>query len=121
MGGLAVALETELRVSLRVPQLVMLACYPPGSHYRSHLDSYGGRDIPRLITILVYCNPTWKPSDGGCLRAIVEGKPIEVEPRAGRVVVFMSQEVSHEVTKSNADRYAMTLWLWDRKRDDHGR
>mmetsp|Transcript_38681 Transcript_38681/g.87948 ORF Transcript_38681/g.87948 Transcript_38681/m.87948 type:complete len:100 (-) Transcript_38681:115-414(-) len=99
----------------------MLACYPKGAFYRKHLDSYAGKDIPRKVTILLYCNPSWTPGDGGALKAWLGNQVVEIEPVAGRIVVFMAQDVWHEVTESQKERYALTLWTWDVKRDSLGR
>ena len=86
-------------------QKLLLASYPAGACYRRHYDSYDGVDMPRLVTVLLYLD--WSPSKGGELRAWlptpVDGEPrIErvIEPRPGRIVIFFSQEVEHEVSGS---------------------
>ena len=43
------------------------------------------------------------------------------EPRPGRLCVFFSQEVEHQVLTSQGDRFALTLWIWDTKKDATGR
>ena len=112
-----------------------LACGadPPGAHYQRHFDSYGGRDIPRFVTCLLYLG--WEPRVGGQLKAYAPVTPAEsaagcgaakgparlIEPRPGRLCVFFSQEVEHEVLASAGDRYAMTLWIWSTERDQKGR
>ena len=48
-------------------------------------------------------------------------EPFDVEPRPGRLCVFYSQEVEHQVLKSEGDRFALTLWIWDTKKDRTGR
>ena len=100
------------------------AADPPKAHYRRHLDSYGGEDIPRLLTLLLYL--AWEPQCGGELRLHgVEGADganhRDVAPRPGRLVIFFSQEVEHEVLPSEGERLAVTLWIWDQKRDRYGR
>ena len=118
-------LGPSLDLSVRVPQNVLLASYPPGALYHRHLDSYAGNDIPRLITVLLYL--IWEPQRGGQLRALNSGppdeprEPFDVEPRPGRLCVFFSQEVEHQVLKSEGDRFALTLWIWDTKKDATGR
>lgn len=121
LRGLPALLEDGLGLQLRVPEAAMLSCYPPGAFYRRHLDSYEGKDIPRKVTILLYCNPGWAPGDGGMLRVWLGGEMVEFEPRAGRVIVFMSQDIWHEVTESKSERYALTQWVWDVQRDSLGR
>lgn len=128
-------LEEALGLSLRVPQTVMLAAYPPGAHYRRHFDSYGGRDIPRYITALLYLG--WEPRKGGQLRTYPPVSPArsasklppagdvapqrDVDPIPGRLCVFFSQEVEHEVMCSDGERFVMTQWVHDVEQDELGR
>lgn len=120
--GLAQLCEQKLQMQLRVPQTMMLSCYGPGAYYRRHMDSYDGKDIPRKVTILLYPNPEWNPEEGGQLRAWPPGgKVVDCPPLGGRLVIFLAQEVPHEVLESRKDRYCLTLWLWDVKKDDMGR
>ena len=39
----------------------------------------------------------------------------------GRLCVFYSQEIEHMVLESVGDRFAITLWIWDVKKDAQGR
>lgn len=119
MFNLAQLLTDELKLQLRVPQSVLLASYPPDSFYRRHLDSYAGEDIPRFFTVLIYL--VWEPREGGELRCHLDSETRDVEPIPGRVVVFYSQEVEHEVLRSVGRRMALTLWIWDMKPDLKGR
>ena len=93
----------------------------PGAHYRRHLDSYDGKDIPRIVTVLLYL--VWEPRAAGELRAFVGEPPAarDIAPVPGRAVVFMAQEVEHEVLRSQGERFALTLWIWDVKKDARGR
>ena len=45
----------------------------------------------------------------------------DIAPTPGRLVIFYAQEVGHEVLASEGERLAVTLWLWDMKKDQHGR
>mgnify|MGYP002630721698 CR=1 FL=1 len=112
-------LAEALQLRLRVPQTVLLASYPPGAYYRRHLDSYAGKDIPRYLTVLLYLG--WAPQEGGQLRCHLPTGVRDIEPIPGRVVVFYSQEVEHEVLCSLGRRLALTLWIWDVKPDLKGR
>ncbi|CAJ1337808.1 unnamed protein product [Effrenium voratum] len=125
LAGLAAILEDELGLSLAVPQSAMAACYPPKASYKMHLDSYFLQgcpdDIPRKVTVLLYCNHGWSSAVGGELRVwepFDQGRGCgrKIEPLAGRMVVFMSEEIWHEVLESHGDRYALTLWIHDRQR-----
>mmetsp|Transcript_38129 Transcript_38129/g.86456 ORF Transcript_38129/g.86456 Transcript_38129/m.86456 type:complete len:117 (+) Transcript_38129:940-1290(+) len=101
--------------------MVQLGYYPGGSGacYRPHLDRQPGEvNNRRELTFLVYVNTVWDAERcGGCLRlhpSVADGGPaIDVEPWAGRVVVFESGNQVHEVLPSNAgsERLALTLWV----------
>ena len=87
----------------------------------------------RVFTCIMYVNPHWKPDDGGCLQihphssgrpappvawgsrggatAAFDTTPCDIEPYAGRVLLFDSL-LQHEVMPSFRDRYAITLWTW---------
>ena len=115
-------LEEELGLPLRVPQTMMLSAYPAGAFYRRHYDSYEGKDIPRLVTILLYL--AYSPARAGHLRVEMPstgGGTRDIAPTPGRLVIFYAQEVAHEVLASEGERLAVTLWLWDMKKDQHGR
>eukprot|EP00812_Abedinium_dasypus_P008929 NODE_2654_length_897_cov_324.009501.p1 GENE.NODE_2654_length_897_cov_324.009501~~NODE_2654_length_897_cov_324.009501.p1 ORF type:complete len:249 (-),score=72.94 NODE_2654_length_897_cov_324.009501:133-774(-) len=116
-------LEEELGMRLAVPRTAMLSCHPPGAKYQRHLDSYrlhqGSERVPRKVTILLYCNVGWTPATGCKLRTWApfddgKGPSRDFEPKAGRLIMFMSEEIWHEVLPANADRYAFTLWVFDR-------
>ena len=101
----------------------LYASYPNGGFYRRHLDSF--KDTPqelRKFSFLLYCNEGWQPSDGGCLRIHTDGggvlapagappSYVDVEPKAGTLVLFDSVTVPHEVLNTNAARLAMVGWF----------
>ncbi|CAE8611380.1 unnamed protein product [Polarella glacialis] len=102
---------------------VQLAWYPAnGAAYAKHCDalpddgSKGASGLQRKVTAICYCNPSWTEASGGCLRITRQdrqgGGTVDVEPVAGRLVLFMSRCVQHEVRPSFADRYALTAWYW---------
>jgi len=93
---------------------LQLAHYAPGAHYDRHFDAFPGDDNRRL-TAIVYLNPGWTPEHGGALRLFAP-EPIDVEPIADRLVVFLSERLEHEVLTSHADRYAATAWFYSRAR-----
>ncbi|MEW5739712.1 MAG: 2OG-Fe(II) oxygenase [Myxococcota bacterium] len=93
---------------------LQLAHYAPGTHYDRHRDAFPGDDNRRL-TAIVYLNPEWRPEHGGQLRLFTP-EPVDVEPRADRLVVFLSERLEHEVLTSRADRYAATAWFYSRAR-----
>lgn len=108
---------------LKVPARWMLSCYPGDAKtkYSRHTDAYsfetGNR---RELTMMVYLNVGWNAeANGGILRTYLEDEhpgegTVDVEPIAGRVVIFHSRDVPHEVLPSDVDRFALTLWVeWE--------
>jgi SM-20-related protein len=83
---------------------VMLACYPGGdARYTRHLDA--SKSCRRRLTLLVYLNPAWQPEHGGQLRLHLPSPSggaaskvaRDIEPIGGRLVVFQSRTLEHEV------------------------
>jgi SM-20-related protein len=93
------------------------ARYPVGSFYKRHLDQFHA--VPhRVVTIILYLNESWSVNDGGSLRIYLpqEGgteRIEEVEPIGGRLVVFLSGEIPHEVLPTKKERISITGWLKD--------
>lgn len=88
-----------------------LAHYPPGSFYKRHLDQFDSRSN-RLISMVCYLNEKWSPEHGGELRLYAsDGSYRDVEPLPGRMALFKSDVVPHEVLLSKAPRYSITGWL----------
>lgn len=103
--------------------------------FTSHLDSSGTDTFfdlgllgwlrsyylrRRCLTCIVYLNEHWKPGDGGCLRLHHKGAAMytfesedhfDVEPIAGRLVIFSSLYQWHAVMPSFATRFACSFWL----------
>lgn len=90
------------------------ACYPPGSFYRRHLDSFRGNN-PRRVSTVLYLNEHWRRDDGGLLQIYdAETLQCEVEPQPGTLVVFLSETVPHEVTEAHRERLSIAGWLRQR-------
>ena len=97
----------------------------PLSHrYTKHLDRNEWESANRReITILCYVNCAWDAAaDGGCLRIHPSGidgqaqplprEPLDVSPIGGRLVLFRSASVFHEVLPcARGERLALTLWV----------
>jgi SM-20-related protein len=111
--ALRVAVNDAAWLGLRSFDL-QLAHYAAGTHYDRHRDAFPGDDNRRL-TAIVYLNSDWRPEHGGQLRLFAPA-PLDVEPRADRLVVFLSERLEHEVLESHADRYAATAWFYSRAR-----
>lgn len=118
LSAVAAVLEERLGLELCVPEAIMCGCYPPKAHYRRHLDSYGPDDTRRVVTAILYANEAWTPAMGGAFEYTdpTTGEVRTVDPVAGRLLLFKSRHVWHAVQESRTDRYAMTLWLWEREK-----
>ncbi len=93
------------------------ARYPIGSFYVRHLDQFHA--VPhRVVTVILYLNDSWTPEDGGALRMYLpqeDGSELveDVLPLGGRLVIFLSGEVPHEVLPTGKERISITGWLRD--------
>jgi SM-20-related protein len=91
------------------------ARYPIGSFYKRHLDQFHA--VPhRIVTLILYLNESWTEGDGGQLRMYFPqedgSERIEdVLPVGGRLVVFLSEEIPHEVLPTQKERISITGWL----------
>lgn len=88
-----------------------LALYPPGAFYRRHFDSFAGA-ANRVVSLVLYLNRDWSPGDGGELVLYLPGggEAARIEPRAGTLVLMLSEEVEHEVLETRADRASVAGW-----------
>ncbi len=86
-----------------------LACYPIGSFYQKHLDVFK-TNSDRKVTFILYLNENWKKGDGGELR-IRASSTQQIEPLAGRLVLFYSDAIEHEVLITHQPRYSLTGWF----------
>jgi len=96
---------------------------PGGSVYPMHIDNPEGLAAgdTRKLTCILYLNPSYQSCDGGELQLVAEkDKYINLTPEGGRLVVFWSDAIPHQVlpTAPNADsmdksldRYALTVWI----------
>ncbi|WP_294820170.1 2OG-Fe(II) oxygenase [uncultured Flavobacterium sp.] len=91
------------------------ALYPEGTFYKRHLDTFQN-DSRRKLSMVCYLNDEdWQPEYGGEL-AIYVGKSgaekaIDIYPMQGRMVVFESQLLEHEVKPVKRERLSITGWL----------
>jgi SM-20-related protein len=91
------------------------ARYPIGSFYKRHLDQFHA--VPhRIVTVILYLNESWTEADGGQLRMYFpqedgSERVEDVLPLGGRLVVFLSEEIPHEVLPTHKERISITGWL----------
>jgi hypothetical protein len=115
----------------------MLSIYPSdGTRFANHIDNT--TQDGRRLSCIAYFNPDWKEEMGGALRikpkrhnystpsSSVEGKEvrkypnfqdydaIDIYPYAGRMIIFFSSQIEHEVLPTFGDRHALTIWYYDK-------
>ena len=94
----------------------MLAQYKVGDRFQKHVDNT--TQDGRKLTCLVYLNISNETSGGhlrlhGC-SGLDEGDVVSIQPLGGRLAMFWSDEVSHEVLEQlTGDRWAITCWYYD--------
>lgn len=92
------------------------ALYPQGTFYKRHLDTFQNDDRRKLSFVFYLNDNTWKPENGGDLVLYLQEDnqetPKKVHPLPGRVVIFESQELEHEVKPVlQSQRLSITGWL----------
>ncbi|MCB0388313.1 MAG: 2OG-Fe(II) oxygenase, partial [Winogradskyella sp.] len=91
------------------------ALYPEGTYYKRHLDTFQNDDRRKLSFVCYLNEEGWLPENGGELVLYLDenGKETEkvIYPFPGRVVIFESQIIEHEVKPVNKERMSITGWL----------
>lgn len=91
------------------------ALYPIGTFYKRHLDTFQNDDS-RKLSIVCYLNEEdWQEAFGGELVIYKDKGTINIFPLNGRMVVFESQILEHEVKPVKKERLSITGWLKTRK------
>jgi len=102
----------------------MYAYYPQGGFYRRHRDAEPGSVSNwRKYSLLLYLNEKdWMQQDGGQLRIHRDSGDdelpagelpnfIDVQPKAGTLVLFRSDKCPHEVIDTRRERVAIVGWF----------
>jgi SM-20-related protein len=115
LEGVAHKLNCSLNLGLVAPHQCMCACYDGGGA-NGEIDCTNSREV----TVILYTSENWREEHGGCLR-VYQSAPdapsvncedyTDIEPMAGRLVIFKSQKVLHEVRPSFAKRIALSMWM----------
>ena len=91
------------------------AIYPTNTYYKRHIDTFQNDDRRKLSFVCYLNEDGWLPENGGELVLYLNVNGIETEkviyPFPGRVVVFESQIIEHEVKPVNTQRLSITGWL----------
>lgn len=90
------------------------ARYPEGRGYKKHLDQHY-QHTQRRLSLVLYLNPQWAGTDGGelCLYS-PDDAALEIKrilPQPGRLVVFRSDLIQHEVLPCAQPRWSLTGWF----------
>lgn len=84
---------------------------PPRVAYPKHLDTHES-DAERIVTCILYLNDEWKACDGGQLRLYLENDiKLDVIPKMGTFVAFLSGFYWHEVLPAVRERLSIPGWL----------
>ncbi|WP_417350998.1 2OG-Fe(II) oxygenase [Flavobacterium alkalisoli] len=91
------------------------ALYPEGTFYKRHLDTFQN-DSRRRLSIVCYLNEEdWLPEYGGELAIYIPENGTErtenIYPVQGRMVIFESSVLEHEVKPVKQERLSITGWL----------
>lgn len=92
----------------------MYAIYEKGAFYKTHRDRFKTQPH-RVISVVLYLNPNWKPKHGGELvihKEDEDNSSVKIEPIFNRLALFKS-ELLHEVVPCTNQRYSVTTWLKD--------
>tara|TARA_R100001369_G_scaffold68013_1_gene95636 strand:- start:2055 stop:2693 length:639 start_codon:yes stop_codon:yes gene_type:complete len=88
------------------------AVYPTGTFYKRHLDTFQNDDRRKLSMVFYLNEDGWLPEFGGELTLYLDGGDKTILPLPGRVVIFESQVIEHEVKRVMAnERLSITGWL----------
>jgi len=124
LDGISKFVQTMIKqLKVLKPQLhlcddfsVQFAVFPgSGERYIRHLDvkadSSSNNKPQRKITAILYLNQEW---EGGQLRIYKRSNNddefLDIDPSFGKLVMFRSDLIEHEVLPSFKDRMAITFW-----------
>ena len=91
------------------------ALYPKDTYYKKHIDTFQNDDRRKLSFVCYLNEEGWLPENGGELVLYLNKNGQETEkviyPFPGRMVIFESQIIEHEVKPVNTERLSITGWL----------
>lgn len=90
------------------------AHYQQGDFYQKHRDAFKGKSN-RMLSSVFYLNDKWDNANGGELVIYDEhddtNEITRVTPKAGTLVIFLSEAFAHEVLPATQDRYSIAGWF----------
>ncbi len=91
------------------------ALYPKDTFYKRHIDTFQNDDRRKLSFVCYLNEEGWLPENGGELVLYLNENEQETEkiiyPLPGRVVIFESQILEHEVRPVHTERLSITGWF----------
>lgn|SRR5690606_2500694 len=93
------------------------ALYPVGTFYKRHIDTFQNDDRRKLSFVCYLNDDGWLPENGGELTLYLNNSQDSeitektIYPLPGKVVIFESQIIEHEVKLVHKDRLSITGWL----------
>jgi SM-20-related protein len=113
LDAVRLALNRELMLGL-VECEAHYAVYPPGAGYTRHIDRLRDSDA-RVVSAVFYLNEGWHDADGGALRLYLDGGSYrDIQPHAGKLLLFLSAQFEHEVLPATRDRMSIACWMRQR-------
>jgi len=88
------------------------ARYQPGDFYGRHVDAFKGQSN-RVVSTVLYLNDTWPVdhSAGGELVLYAHEATHRIAPVLARLVVFLSEDLAHEVLPAQRTRHSIAGWF----------
>ena len=116
MDTLRQALNRELFLGLAEYE-AHYARYATGSFYRRHVDRHSdSAGSQRVISTVCYLNePGWPAAGGELVLYPPSGEAQRVQPEAGTLVVFRSDNLPHEVLAASRERLSIAGWMRTRE------
>lgn len=90
------------------------AVYPAGAAYARHRDRFRDDDA-RVLSLVCYLNTEWPVGAGGELRLHLPEGHHDIAPNMGTSVIFLSDEIEHEVLPATQTRYSIAAWFRQRE------
>ncbi len=109
LDSVRASLNASLRLNL-IEVEAHFAHYPSGGRYVRHKDVFSS-DASRVISLVLYLNPSWQPQDGGQLTLFLDTGAIQIAPKIGTLVAFVSAEIEHAVEPTAVDRFSVAAWF----------
>lgn len=89
------------------------AHYPAGAFYRRHVDRHRDSNA-RVVSAVFYLNPDWPAEAGGEFVMYARDGVQEryrQRPEGGTLVLFMSDDMPHEVLPATQPRWSIAGWF----------